>query len=412
MDRDEIDILMKEDHEANVRKAAELLKGVIFATPLIRSEFYSNEYGSEVYLKPEHLQVTGSFKIRGAYNKIANLPKEDLRKGVIASSAGNHAQGVAYSAQKMGAASTIVMPSVTPLLKVDSTKAYGAEVILYGDVYDESFNKAQAIAKERDMVFVHPFDDYDILCGQGTVGLEILADLPDADEILVPVGGGGLICGIAAVAKSINPKVKVIGVEPVGANSMKVSVDEGRINRLSKVSTCAEGVAVRQPGDLTFTMVQKYVDDIVTVTEKDIMEHVLLVMEKHKFVSETAGVVAVAALKKRKGSGKKIVCVMSGGNIDMVTISSILNQGMISRGRIMCFSVELPDRPGQLVKVATLLADIGANVIELEHNQFKTVDRYSNKVMLEVTVETNGPNHIRQVLETLEDNNFSITRIY
>ena len=412
MDRDEIDILVKEDHEANVRKAAELLKGVIFATPLIRSEFYSNEYGSEVYLKPEHLQVTGSFKIRGAYNKIANLPKEDLRKGVIASSAGNHAQGVAYSAQKMGAASTIVMPSVTPLLKVDSTKAYGAEVILYGDVYDESFNKAQAIAKERDMVFVHPFDDYDILCGQGTVGLEILADLPDADEILVPVGGGGLICGIAAVAKSINPKVKVIGVEPVGANSMKVSVDEGRINRLSKVSTCAEGVAVRQPGDLTFTMVQKYVDDIVTVTEKDIMEHVLLVMEKHKFVSETAGVVAVAALKKRKGSGKKIVCVMSGGNIDMVTISSILNQGMISRGRIMCFSVELPDRPGQLVKVATLLADIGANVIELEHNQFKTVDRYSNKVMLEVTVETNGPNHIRQVLETLEDNNFSITRIY
>ena len=412
MDGNEIDVLINENHEANVRKAAESLKGVICETPLILSEFYGKEYGNEVYLKPEHLQVTGSFKIRGAYNKIANLPESELRKGVIASSAGNHAQGVAYSARKMGTPSTIVMPSITPLLKVDSTKAYGSEVILHGDVYDESFNRALALAEENDRVFVHPFDDYGVICGQGTIGLEILEELPDADEIIVPVGGGGLISGIAIIAKALNPSVKIVGAEPIGANSMKVSVDEGRINRLARVNTCAEGVAVRQPGDLTFALVNKYADDIVTVTEKDIMENVLLVMEKHKFVSETAGVVSLAALKKRGGKGKKIVCVMSGGNIDMVTISSILNQGMISRGRIMCFSVELPDRPGQLVKVATLLSDMGANVIELEHNQFKTVDRYSNNVLLEITVETNGPEHIRRILEALEDNSFPIARIY
>jgi threonine dehydratase len=285
-------------------------------------------------------------------------------------------------------------------------------VILHGDVYDESYDKAVELAVRNDFTFIHPFDDYHVVCGQGTIALEILAELPDADELLVPIGGGGLIGGIALAAKAINPKIKIIGVIPKGARSMKISLEEGRVSRLAEVRTAAEGVAVKQPGDLTFAIAQKYVDDIVTVSEKDIMENVLLVIEKHKFIAETAGVVPIAGLKKRAKRGRKIVCVMSGGNIDTVTLSSIISQGMISRGRIMCFSVELPDRPGRLVAVATLLADLGANVIGLEHNQFKAIDRYSDKVALEVTVETNGPEHIREILDALEGESYAVTRIY
>jgi threonine dehydratase len=304
------------------------------------------------------------------------------------------------------------MPSITPLLKVNATKAYGADVILHGDAYDESYNKAVALAEENDYVFVHPFDDYDVIAGQGTIGLEIMRELSDIDEILVPIGGGGLISGIALIVKELSPKTKIIGVVPKGARSMKISLDEGRVTRLAEVRTAAEGVAVKQPGDLTFAIAQKYIDDIITVSEKDIMENILLVIEKHKYIAETAGVVPLAGLKKRAGKSKNVVCIMSGGNIDTVTLSSIINQGMISRGRIMCFSVELPDRPGQLVKVATLLAGLGANVIELEHNQFKALDRYSNKVVLEVTVETNGPEHIRGILDELIDEGFAVKQIY
>jgi threonine dehydratase len=412
MNKNEIEEYLKKNHADGVAGAADLLKGFISKTPLIYSDFYSEEHGCPVYIKPEHLQVTGSFKIRGAYNKIARLSDDELARGVIASSAGNHAQGVARSARFKGAPSTIVMPNVTPLLKVNATKALGANVILHGDVYDESYNKAIELAAENNYTFVHPFDDYDVICGQGTIGMEIMKELPDADEILVPIGGGGLIAGIAAAVKSVNPKVKVIGVVPRGANSMKISLKEKRVTRLAEVKTVAEGVAVKQPGDLTFAMTERYVDDIISVTEKDIMENVLLMIEKHKFIAETAGVVSLAGLKKRAAKDKKIVCVVSGGNIDTVTLSSIINQGMISRGRIMCFSVELPDRPGQLVNVATLLAELSANVIELEHNQFKAVDRYSNKVALEVTVETNGPEHIQTVLSALEDEGYAITRIY
>jgi threonine dehydratase len=400
------------DHKENIYKAAANLKGVLKATPLVFSDFFSREYGCNVYIKPENLQITGSYKIRGAYNKISSLSDAEAAKGVIASSAGNHAQGVAYSAQLVKAPATIVMPSTTPLLKVSATKSYGADVILCGDVYDDAYNKAMSLAEERGLTFVHPFDDYDIICGQATAGLEIIEELPDADEILVPIGGGGLIAGVSIIAKALKPSIKVIGVVPVGAMSMKISLEEGRVTRLASVKTSAEGVAVKQPGDLPFAFAQKYVDDIITVTEKDIMEAVLLTLEKHKLVAETAGVVSLAALKKRGKQGKNIVCFMSGGNIDMVTISSIINQGMISRGRIMCFSVELPDRPGQLVKVAQLLAENNANVIGLEHNQFKAIDRYSNKVALEVTVETNGHEHIRQLIEMLEDHNFAVMRIY
>ena len=408
----EVEEYLKQDHEKNIRDAADRLQGVLKTTPLIPSLFYSDEYGCNVYIKPENLQVTGSYKIRGAYNKIYCLGNEEKARGVIAASAGNHAQGVAYSANKLGIPAVIVMPSTTPLLKVSATKSYGANVILHGDIYDDAYNKARALSEESNAAFIHPFDDYDIVCGQGTVGLEILHELPDVDEIIAPIGGGGLISGVALIVKALNPRVKIIGASPVGAMSMKISLDEGQVTRLASIKTSAEGVAVKQPGDLTFAIAGTYVDDVVTVTEKDIMEAVLLVLEKHKLVSETAGVISLAALKKRAAPGKKIVCIMSGGNIDMVTISSIINQGMISRGRIMCFSVELPDRPGQLLKVAQLLAENNANVIELQHNQFKALDRYSDKVVLEVTVETNGHEHIKKVLDVLEDNNFSVGRIY
>lgn len=412
MDKEQVKYYLNKNHKEEIYKAKENLWPVLKETSLIKSDFYSGEHDCQVYIKPENLQTTGSFKIRGAYNKICNLSDDEIKNGVIASSAGNHAQGVAFSAQKRGVKSTIVMPNITPLLKVDATQSYGADVLLHGDVYDQSYTKAMTLAEENDYAFIHPFDDYHVICGQGTIGIEILEELPDVDEILVPIGGGGLIAGISLIAKTLNPRIKIIGVVPAGANSMKISVDEKRVTRLAEVKTNAEGVAVKQPGDLTYAIVRDYVDDIVTVTEKDIMENVLLVMEKHKIVAETAGVVTLAGVRKRASKGKKIVCVMSGGNIDTVTISSIINQGMISRGRIMCFSVELPDRPGQLVKVASLLAENGANVIELEHNQFKALDRYSNKVMLEVTVETNGHEHIDKVLRAMEDNEFAVTRIY
>ena len=400
------------NHEENILKARENLKGIIKETSLIYSDFYSKEHKCNVYLKPENIQATGSFKIRGAYNKIANLADEECRRGIICASAGNHAQGVAFSAQQRGVKSTIVMPNVTPFLKIDSTRELGSDVVIHGDVYDEAYNKALELAEKHGYTFVHPFDDYDVICGQGTIGLEILDELDNVDEILVPIGGGGLISGIALAVKSIKPEVKVIGVVPVGAMSMKISIEEGQVTRLASVKTSAEGVAVKQPGYLTFEITRAYVDEIITVSEKDIMEAVLLLLEKHKMIAEMAGVVPLAGLRKRAKPGRNIVCIVSGGNIDVVTISSIINQGLISRGRIMCFSVELPDKPGQLVKVAQILAEIGANVIELEHNQFKAIDRYSNKVALEVTVETNGHAHINQILEALEDNNFEIRRVY
>jgi len=412
MNKEQIDHYLEEDHEANLERARQNLKPVIKETPLVYSDFFSSEYGCDIYIKPENLQKTGSFKLRGAYNKVANLSEKEQDAGIICSSAGNHAQGVAFSAQANGLRSVIVMPNVTPLVKVDATKAYGSEVILHGDVYDEAYRHAMELSQSKGYTFVHPFDDYDVICGQGTIGLEILDELSDVDEILVPIGGGGLISGIALAAKVKNPSVKVIGVVPVGAMSMKISIEEGQVSRVAAVKTLADGVAVKQPGNLPFAFAKRYVDEIITVTEKDIMEAVLLVIEKHKMVAEPSGAIPLAGVRKRAQPGKKIVCVLSGGNIDVVTISSIINQGMITRGRIMCFSVELPDKPGQLVKVAQILADCGANVIELEHNQFKAIDRYSDKVLLEVTVEANGHEHIKRILSTLEDNSFSVTRVY
>ena len=412
MEQKEIKKYLEQDHIKEISIAAERLKGVIKSTPLIKSEYYSSDYGCEIWMKPENMQLTGSFKIRGAYNKIASLEKDKLKKGIVSASAGNHAQGVAFSAERKGTKATIVMPRTTPLLKVLATKAYGAEVELHGDSYDESFDKAMEIVSKKGKTFIHPFDDYQVICGQGTLAGEILSELPDADEIICPVGGGGLISGILLYAKAVNPKIKIIGVIPVGSPSVKKSLETGKAVREDSIYTCAEGVAVKKPGDLTFAIIKEYLDELVTVSERDIMENILLMMEKHKYVTEAAGVLPLAGARKRARADRKIVCLISGGNIDTVTISSVINQGMISRGRIMCFSVELPDRPGSLVAVSLLLEREGANVIELDHNQFKALDRYSNRVVLEVTVETNGHEHIERVLAALKAENFPVKRIY
>jgi len=395
----------------DIKKASETLKNVINKTELIYSEFFSNECGNKVYLKPENLQFTGSFKIRGAYNKIANLPESVRKKGIVASSAGNHAQGVAYSAKSLGISSKIVMPSVTPLIKIESTKAYGSEVVIHGEIYDDAYEKALEIAEIEGREFIHPFNDYSVICGQGTIGLEIIEELKDVDEILVPVGGGGLLSGIALAVKSVNPNIRVIGVEPEGAMTMKNSLNKGMVCSLDRIQTSAEGVAVKRPGDLTFGIVQDYVDGIITVSEKEIMEAVLMLIDKHKLIAETAGVLTLAALKKLTVTNKKIVSVISGGNIDVVTISSMINRGLISRGRIFCFSVDLPDVPGQLLKISEILAEKKANVIKLDHNQFKAIDRYVN-VQLEVTVETNGHLHIDDIILSLKNNGFTVNRVY
>lgn len=403
--------LEQKNHLENIQKAAENLDGVIRKTELIYSEFFSKETGNRIYIKPENLQRTGSFKIRGAYNRIANLTEEERAKGIIASSAGNHAQGVALAASTMGIQSTIVMPLVTPLIKVDSTKSYGAEVVLHGNIYDEAYAKAVELAAEHGYTFVHPYNDYDVICGQGTIALEILEELDDIDVILAPVGGGGLISGIAMAAKAIKPNIQVIGVEPVGASSMLAALDAGKPVTLDKLQTAAEGVAVKTVGATCLEICQTYLDGIIQVTEDEIMEAVLLLLERHKIVAEAAGALPLAAIKKLNTRNKNVACVVSGGNIDMVTISSTINSGLVTRGRVLCFTVDLPDTPGQLLRIAQILSDHRANVIKLEHNQFKAIDRVQH-VQLEVTAETNGHEHIATVMAALEADGFLINRIY
>ena len=390
-------------------KAKEKLSKVLLETHLIHSPIFSKESGNEVYIKPENLQKTGSFKIRGAYNKISNLTEEEKRRGVIASSAGNHAQGVAYGARELGIKAVIVMPKSTPLIKVESTKQYGAEVVLYGDVYDDAYKKALELQKENGYVFVHPFNDEDVIEGQGTIALEILDELPDADIILVPLGGGGLVSGIASAAKLKNPQVKVIGVEPEGAASAIAALEKGKVVELAEANTIADGTAVKRIGEKNFEYIKKYVDDIVTVSDYELMEAFLLLVEKHKLVAENSGILPVAAAKKLNIKGKKIVAVVSGGNIDVLTISSMINKGLIMRGRIFTFSVQLADKPGQLLKVSEILAKQNANVIKLEHNQFKNLSRFKD-VELQVTVETNGEEHISKIAEAFKKEGYDIVR--
>lgn len=391
-------------------EARERLSTVTVKTKLIHSTVFSNECGNDVYIKPENLQRTGSFKLRGAYNKIAKLTKEEKERGVIASSAGNHAQGVALAAQRLGTQAVIVMPRHTPLIKVDATKQYGADVVLAGDIYDEAYAKAKELQEANGYVFVHPFDDPDVIEGQGTIALEVLEELPDADVLLVPIGGGGLIAGVAAAAKMKNPQIKVIGVEPEGAASAKAALAQGGPVDLDGVSTIADGAAVKKIGGLTYEYIKQYVDEIVTVSDYELMEAFLLLAEKHKIIGENAGILSVAGLKKIKEKGKKVVSILSGGNIDVLTIASMITKGLIVRGRIFTFSVNLPDKPGQLVAVSEILANENANVVKLEHNQFKNLDRF-HEVELQVTVETNGEDHIAKITKAMKDAGYDIHRI-
>ena len=391
-------------------EARERLGTVIEKTKLIHSNIFSDETGNDVYIKPENLQKTGSFKLRGAYNKIAKLTEEEKAKGVIAASAGNHAQGVAFGAQKLGIKSVIVMPKHTPLIKVEATRKFGAEVILAGDVYDEAYTYARELQEKEGYIFIHPFDDEDVIEGQGTIALEVLEEVPEADIIMVPVGGGGLISGVASAAKLKNPQIKIIGVEPEGAASAIAALKNGHVVELEEANTIADGTAVKRIGDTTFEYIKKYVDDIVTVSDYELMEAFLLLVEKHKIVAENSGILSVAGLKKLKKKKKKIISILSGGNIDVLTISSMINKGLIARGRIFTFSVDLPDKPGQLVAVSKILSAQNANVIRLEHNQFKNLDRF-HEVELQVTAETNGEDHIKKIIKNFKEKGYIIKRL-
>ena len=391
-------------------EARERLGTIIEKTKLIHSTVFSEESGNDIYIKPENLQKTGSFKIRGAYNRIAKLTEEEKSRGVIAASAGNHAQGVAFGAQKLGIKATIVMPKHTPLIKVEATKKYGAEVILHGDVYDDAYNKAKELQAEHGYTFVHPFDDEDVIEGQGTIALEVLEELPDAEIILVPIGGGGLISGVAAAAKMKNPQIKIIGVEPEGAASAVAALENNEVVELSEAVTIADGTAVKKIGNTTIEYIKKNVDEIVTVSDYELMEAFLLLVEKHKIVAENSGILSVAGLKKLNVKGKKIISILSGGNIDVLTISSMINKGLVNRGRIFTFSVDLPDKPGQLVAVSEMLSNQNANVIRLEHNQFKNLDRF-HEVELQVTVETSGEEHIEKIIKNFKENGYIIKRL-
>ena len=390
--------------------AKEKLSKVLLKTSLIQSPIFSKEAGNEVYIKPENLQKTGSFKIRGAYNKITNLSDEEKKKGVIASSAGNHAQGVAYGAKESGIKAVIVMPKSTPLIKVESTKQYGAEVVLHGDVYDDAFKKAKELEEKEGYIFVHPFDDEDVIHGQGTIALEILEELPETDIILVPIGGGGLISGIACAAKILKPEIKIIGVEPDGAASAYEAIKEDKVVELKEANTIADGTAVKKIGNTTFEYIKKYVDEIITVSDYELMESFLLLVEKHKIIAENSGILSLAALKKLKEKNKKVVSVVSGGNIDVLMISSMINKGLIRRDRIFNFSVNIPDKPGELAKVVDLIAQQGANVVKLEHNQFKNLSRFKD-IELQITVETNGSEHIQKLAQAFEEKGYEIVRI-
>lgn len=382
-------------------EASEIVKKVTSETKLVYSDYFSRQTGNRVYLKPENMQFTGAYKLRGAYYKISTLTQEERDKGLITASAGNHAQGVAYAAQCFGVRATIVMPTTTPLIKVNRTKNYGAEVVLFGDVYDEACAKAYELAEEHGYTFIHPFDDLTVATGQGTIAMEIFKELPLVDYILVPIGGGGLATGVSTLAKLLNPKIKVIGVEPAGANCMQESLKNGKVTTLPSVSTIADGTAVKTPGEKLFPYLQANLDDIVTVDDEELVVAFLDMVENHKMVVENSGLLTVAALKHLKISDKKVVSILSGGNMDVITMSSVVQQGLIMRDRIFTVSVLLPDKPGELCRVSGIIADVNGNVIKLEHNQFVSINR-SAAVELRITLEAFGTEHKKQIMEALE----------
>ncbi|MFT4105921.1 MAG: threonine ammonia-lyase [Lacrimispora sp.] len=381
-------------------EASEVVSKITLETKLIYSEYFSAQTGNKVFFKPENLQYTGAYKVRGAYYKISTLTEEEKAKGLITASAGNHAQGVAYAAKLAGISATIVMPTTTPLMKVNRTKSYGAEVVLEGDVFDEACDHAYKMAEELGLTFVHPFNDLDVAAGQGSIAMEIVKELPTVDYILVPIGGGGLCTGVSVLAKMLNPKIKVIGVEPAGANCMQESLRQGKVVDLPGVNTIADGTAVKCPGDKLFPYIQENVDEVITIEDTELIVAFLDMVENHKMIVENSGLLTVAALKHMKVDNKKIVSILSGGNMDVITMASVVQHGLIQRDRIFTVSILLPDKPGELAKVSTLLAKEQGNVIRLEHNQFISINRNS-AVELRITLEAFGTEHKNSIMAAL-----------
>ena len=392
---------------SDFEQATETVHKVTADTSLVYSEYFSESCGSKVYLKPENMQKTGAYKIRGAYYKTSTLSDEERAKGLIAASAGNHAQGVAYAAKAFGCKAVIVMPQTTPLMKVNRTKSYGADVILYGDVYDESAAYAQKLSKEKGYTFIHPFDDLDVVTGQGTIAMEIIQDLPLVDYILVPVGGGGLATGVSTLAKLLKPNVKVIGVEPAGADSLRRSFKAGEPTTMEEIHTIADGTAVKTPGKNIFPILRENIDGIITVEDNELVVSFLDMVENHKMIVENSGLLTVAALKHLNIKGKKIVSILSGGNMDIITMSSVVQHGLILRDRIFTISVLLPDKPGELVKVAGIVAEQQGNVVRLDHNQFVSIDRNST-VELKITIEAFGTEHKKKIMDAVMEKGYSV----
>lgn len=391
-------------------EAADAVKKVVNPTKLVYSEYFSETTGNKVYLKPENMQYTGAYKVRGAYYKISTLTEEERSRGLIAASAGNHAQGVAYAAKLFGVRAIIVMPTTTPLIKVNRTKSYGAEVVLYGDIYDDACAYALELAERDGMTFIHPFDDEVVATGQGTIAMEIIKELPTVDYILVPIGGGGLCAGVATLAKMLNPHIKVIGVEPAGAACMKASLEAEEVTSIRKVETIADGTAVRTPGKVVFPYIKENIDDIVTVEDEELTLNFLDMIENHKMVVENSGLLTIAAIKKLSIRDKKIVSIISGGNIDIITVSSMVQHGLRQRGRIFTVSVLLPDRPGELARVSEVIASLKGNVIRLEHNQFVNINRNA-AVELIITMESFGMDHKEDIIAGLASKGYNPTEV-
>jgi threonine dehydratase len=393
-----------------VYHAAYVLKDAIRQTDIINSPVLSKMSKCEVYLKTENLQVTGSFKVRGAYYKISQLTEDEKKKGVIACSAGNHAQGVALASKKFGIKSIICMPDGAPISKVEATKSYGAQVVLVPGVYDDAHNEAERLKEKYGYTFIHPFDDEDVIAGQGTIGLEIINQLKDVDAVVVPIGGGGLISGLAFAIKSLNPKIKVYGVQSTGAPSMANSIEENKIITLPSVSTIADGIAVKEPGKLTFELCSKYVDKVVTVSDDQVSAAILALIEKQKMIAEGAGAVSLAAVMAGKIpdiAGKKVVCLISGGNIDVTILSRVINRGLLMGGRQCSLTLELMDKPGQLVAVSKIIADCGGNVTAVLHERTNTGTAI-NGCYLKLQIETRNFEHIAEIKTKLIANGFKV----
>ena len=403
--------IVKSTGISDIYAAAKRLEGIVRKSPLVYSDYFSDLSGNATYLKLENLQTTGAFKLRGAYNRISMLTEEERARGVITASAGNHAQGVAYSAQKLGVKAVICMPATTPILKVEATRAFGATVVLHGNGFDDAYAHSLELQKEHGYVYIHPFNDRNVIVGQGTIALEVIDALKDVDAILVPIGGGGLASGIALGVKTVNPQVKVIGVEPENAACMKAALSCGHTITLPSADTVADGCAVRTAGKLTLEFCRLYLDEIITVSEMEIMSALLSLIEKHKLIAEGAGVLSLAALSKLKLRGKKAAAIISGGNIDISTISALIDKALIARGRVFCFAVQLPDKPGQLLSVSQILAEQDANVIRLDHNQAMVTDSFK-KVQLTVTCETHDEEHIQRIIAALRRGGFIVDRVY